>query len=284
MSIVSLLWLLSHVVFKAGSPMAYVYPPECMMIKTHEKAVEAQFGSRAKAYVDSAVHSQGADLDALESIVRNSAPARALDLGTGGGHVAYLMARQAQKVVAVDLSNEMTAAVARTASERGLGNIETVAAPVENLPFENGSFDFLACRYSAHHWRDFDGGLREASRVLKRGLTAVFIDVYSPGPALFDTHLQAIELLRDTSHVRDYTMSEWIAALARSGFAPVRCQTWKLRMDFPTWTARMGTPDENARAIRALQAAASAEVEAQFAIEDDGSFMLDILMIEARNS
>jgi len=222
------------------------------MVRTHEKAVEAQFGSRAKAYVDSTVHSQGADLDALDSIVRNSAPTRALDLGTGGGHVSYLMARQAKAVVAVDLSNEMIAAVARTASERGLGNIETVAAPAENLPFEDGGFDFLACRYSAHHWRDFDGGLREASRVLKRGSTAVFIDVYSPGPALFDTHLQAVELLRDTSHVRDYTMSEWITALARSGFAPVGYQTWKLRMDFPTWTARMGTSEQNARAIRTL--------------------------------
>src|SRR6516225_8913539 len=197
-----------------------------MMVRTHEKAVEAQFGSRAKAYVDSTVHSQGADLDALDSIVRNSAPTRALDLGTGGGHVSYLMARQAKGVVAVDLSNDMIAAVARTASERGLD--------------------------SAHHWRDFDGGLREASRVLKRGSTAVFIDAYSPGPALFDTHLQAVELLRDTSHVRDYTMSEWITALARSGFAPVGYQTWKLRMDFPTWTARMGTSEQNARAIRTL--------------------------------
>jgi hypothetical protein len=98
---------------------------------------------------------------------------------------------------------------------------------------------------------------------------------------LFDTHLQAVELLRDTSHVRDYTASEWTAALARSGFAPRGCQTWKLRMDFPVWIARMRTPEPNARAIRALQTAASAEVAAHFAIEHDGSFMLDILMIEA---
>ncbi len=252
------------------------------MTRTHDKAVEAQFGSRAKAYVDSAVHSQGADLDALDVAVRNSAPARALDLGAGGGHVSYLMARHAKTVVAVDLSKEMIAAIAGSASDRELGNIETVAAPAEELPFENGSFDFLACRYSAHHWRDFDRGLREASRVLKRGAPAVFIDAYSPGPALLDTHLQAVELLRDTSHVRNYTASEWTAALARSGFAPHGYQTWKLRMEFPVWIARMRTPEHNVRAIRALQAAASAEVEAHFAIEDDGSFMLDILMIEAR--
>lgn len=250
------------------------------MDRTHEKLVEAQFGSRAKAYVESAVHSQGADLDALEAVIRKAVPARALDLGAGGGHVSYLMARYAATVAAVDLSPEMVAAVARTARDKGLDNIETVEAPAEYLPFEDGSFDFLACRYSAHHWRDFDGGLREAYRVLKHGAPAVFIDAYSPGPAFFDTHLQAVELLRDTSHVRNYTASEWAAALGRSGFVLRACQTWRLRMDFPVWIARMRTPEHNARAIRALQAAASAEVEAHFAIEGDGSFMLDILMIE----
>ncbi|MGO9631988.1 MAG: class I SAM-dependent methyltransferase [Xanthobacteraceae bacterium] len=250
------------------------------MERTHEKVVEAQFGSRAKAYVESAVHSRGADLDTLEAIVRKVAPPRALDLGAGGGHVSYLMAPYAGTVTAADLSSEMVAAVARTARDKGLDNIETVEASAESLPFEAGNFDFLACRYSAHHWRDFDGGLREACRVLKRGAPAVFIDAYSPGPALFDTHIQAVELLRDTSHVRDYTASEWIAALQRSGFALQACQTWRLRMDFPVWTTRMGTPEPNARAIRALQVAASAEVSTHFAIEGDGSFMLDILMIE----
>ncbi len=250
------------------------------MDRAHEKVVESQFGPRAKAYVESAVHAQGADLDALEAIVRKAAPARALDLGAGGGHVSYLMARHAKAVTAADLSGEMLAAVATTAREKRLDNIETVQAPAEDLPFDDGSFDFVGCRYSAHHWRDFDGGLREARRVLKLGATAVFMDAYSPGPSLFDTHLQAVELLRDTSHVRDYTASQWIAALERSGFALQGCRTWRLRMDFPVWIARMRTPDDNARAIRALQAASSAEVKRHFAIEDDGSFVLDILLIE----
>ena len=54
-------------------------------------------------------------------------------------------------------------------------------------------------------------------------------------------------------------------------------------MDFPVWTARMRTPDDNIRAIRALQAAASSETRAHFAIEADGSFLLDILMLETRS-
>ncbi len=52
-------------------------------------------------------------------------------------------------------------------------------------------------------------------------------------------------------------------------------------MDFPVWIARMRTPEENVKAIRALQNAASVETKTHFAIEPDGSFMLDVLMIEA---
>ena len=250
------------------------------MSRAHGKVVDEQFGPRARAYVESAVHSAGQDLDALEALARAAAPAHALDLGCGGGHVAYRLAKHARRVTATDLSAEMLAAVRATAQERGLANIDTQEAPAETLPFADASFDFLGCRYSAHHWRDFVAGLREARRVLKQGATAVFIDAYAPGDALFDTHIQAVELLRDTSHVRDYTLAEWAAALEGAGFAVRTQRTWQLRMDYPVWIARMRTPEDNARAIRALQLAAPAEVRAHFAIEADGSFMLDIMMTE----
>ena len=227
------------------------------MSKAHEQVVEARFGPRAKAYVESAVHSQGADLEAIGTLAHNAE--LALDLGAGGGHVSYALARHARRIIATDLSSEMLAAVTRTAREKGLSNIETAEAPAERLPFEDETFDFVASRFFAHHWRDFDAGLREARRTLKRGGRAAFVDVYAPGRALFDTHLQAIELLRDHSHVRDYTSGQWLDTLGRSGFAIEVCRTWRLRMDFPVWIARMRTPDENVKAIRALQIAASAE-------------------------
>ena len=251
------------------------------MSRAHETVVGDQFGPRAKAYVESAVHAAGEDLDALESLVQQAAPGRALDLGAGGGHVTYRLARHARQVTACDLSSEMLAAVAATAEAKGLNNVETVQAPAERAPFDDGTFDFLACRYSAHHWRDFQAGLRESRRVTRKGATAVFIDAYVPGTALLDTHVQAVELLRDTSHGRDYSLAEWTAALGQAGFLVRALRTWQLRMDFPAWTARMRTPEVNVRAIRALQQAASSEVREHFAIEPDGSFMLDIMMAEA---
>jgi SAM-dependent methyltransferase len=251
------------------------------MTRSHDAVVQDQFGPQAEAYVRSSVHAAGEDLDALEAIVARVSPRRALDLGAGGGHVAYRLAVHAASVTAADLSADMMTAVAATARERGLRNIETWTAPAESLPFADGTFDFLACRFSGHHWRAFDAGLREARRVVVPGSTAVFIDVVSPGSATLDTHLQSVELLRDPSHVRDYSAEEWGAALIRAGFRLRATQLRRLRMDYPTWVERMRTPEAHRVAIRSLQAQASREISSYYEFETDGSFTLDTLQIEA---
>lgn len=250
--------------------------------RSHDAVVDAQFGPQAAAYVQSAVHAQGEDLDALEAIARRLRPARALDLGCGGGHVAYRLAPHAGAVVACDLSGEMLAAVRETAAARGLSNIATELAPAEQLPFADAAFDFIATRFSAHHWRDLGAGLAQARRVAQPGAPAIFIDAVSPGKPLQDSHLQAVELLRDPSHVRDYTIAEWTAAVERAGFDVEAITRRQIRMDFATWIARMRTPKVQADAIRALQQQASKEVRSHFAIEADGSFQLDVMMLEAR--
>ncbi|HEY3916145.1 MAG TPA: methyltransferase domain-containing protein [Stellaceae bacterium] len=249
--------------------------------KTHEALIGSQFGAQASAYLTSPVHAQGPDLEALAALVAGQAQARLLDLGCGGGHVSFAAAPHVGEVVAYDLSAEMLAVVAGAARERGLGNLVTRQGVAETLPFAEASFDYVFSRYSAHHWRDFDAGLREAARVLKPGGTAAFVDTVAPANALLDTFLQAVELLRDPSHVRDYARAEWLAAIGRAGLVAGVARQHRVRLDLRSWLERMRTPPVQADAIRALQAALSAGVARHFAIEPDGSFTIDVLTLTA---
>jgi SAM-dependent methyltransferase len=249
--------------------------------KTHEAIVGQQFGTRAAAYLSSAVHAQGADLAALAALVAAQSPMRVLDLGCGAGHVSFAVAPHAEAVVAYDLSANMLEVVARAAAERGFANITTRQGVAEHLPFPDASFDCVLSRYSAHHWRDFEAGLREAARVLKPGGLAGFVDAVSPGAPLLDTYLQTIELLRDPSHVRDYARAEWESAMVRAGLTPGPVTPHRVRLDFAVWVVRMRTPKLQADAIRAIQAVMSESVTRHFEIGPDGSFTLDVVLFQA---
>jgi ubiquinone/menaquinone biosynthesis C-methylase UbiE len=116
------------------------------MTQQHNSLVQSQFGPRANAYIASAAHAQGADLQRIFAIAATNAPIHALDLGCGGGHVAYAMGPHAARVTACDLSAEMIAAVEAEAERRSLSSIQTCCAPAASLPFADGTFDMLACR------------------------------------------------------------------------------------------------------------------------------------------
>ena len=117
--------------------------------------------------------------------------------------------------------------------------------------------------------------MRDARRVLKNRGRAIFIDTIVPADRTLDTHMQAFELLRDPSHVRNYSTAEWVSALSRSGFSLESITIRTLRMEFPVWIERTRTPKLHAEAIRSLQASSPDVVRAHFAIEDDGSFDLE---------
>lgn len=248
---------------------------------SHDAVVSAQFGAQAGAYLASAVHAQGPDLDQLRELVGARPEALALDLGCGGGHVSFLLAQQVKQVTAYDLSAEMAATVNHEAARRGLKNLQAHQGSVESLPSGEAQFDLVASRYSAHHWHDVRAGLRQARRVLKPGGAAIFLDVFAPAAPLLDSWLQAFELLRDPSHVRNYSLDQWQALLTDAGFTPKLVSRFKLRLDFSSWIARMKTPEAHVQAIRSLQARADDGVKNYFAIEADGSFVIDTMLIAA---
>ena len=178
----------------------------------------------------------------------------------------------------------MLAVVEGEAEKLGHGNITTRKARAEELPFPDQSFDIVASRYSAHHWHDVGLAMREAFRVLARGGTLVVMDVASPGQVLLDVHLQTLELLRDNSHVRDYSFAEWLSFVSAVGFVNVETSASRLRLEFTSWVTRMKTDSRFTEAIRQLQKKAPREVADHYQFEQDGSFSVDLVFLTANKA
>lgn len=256
-----------------------------MAMTSHDQHVLQQFDPRASAYLTSAVHADGPDLDHARHLVAASLPATsvvALDAGCGAGHLGFALAPLVATVVAADPAPSMLATVQAAARERGLSHIQTCQAQAESLPFADASFCLVASRYSAHHWRDVPAALAQMRRVVKPGGWLLMIDLLGGATPLVDTHLQAIELLRDPSHVRDYTVEEWRRMIAGAGFDLVETQSWPIRLEFASWVERMRTPAAAVAAIRRLQQGAPQEVREGLALEQDGSFTPRVGLFWAR--
>lgn len=245
-------------------------------MRTHEQTVQDQFDPRAQAYLTSAVHSAGPDLEygrqlAEQTLTRAD---QALDIGCGAGHLAFALAPYVGRIVALDPSPAMLATVSSNAAQRGLHQIDVGQGNAEALPHPHESFALVCTRYSAHHWTRLEAALREMYRVLAPGGHALIIDTLGAADALTDTFLQATELLRDVSHVRNRSRNEWRSLLQTTGLTEVEYREWPTRIEFSLWAARMRTPAERVAVIRGLQEAAPREVTEALAIETDGSFTI----------
>ncbi len=245
-------------------------------MRTHDQTVQQQFDPRAEAYRVSAVHAAGPDLVHAEALVRHAAARtdEALDVGCGAGHLAFTLAPHFGHTVALDPSPSMRAMVSAGALERNLRQIEVSAGQATSLPFDTGRFALVCTRYSAHHWTALEAALQEMGRVLRPGGHALIIDTLAGEDVLTDTYLQAMELLRDVSHVRNRSVGEWRSLLRAAGFAELEYRLWPTHLQFAAWVARMDTPAERIAAIRSLQNAAPREVRDTLAIEEDGSFSI----------
>jgi ubiquinone/menaquinone biosynthesis C-methylase UbiE len=91
-----------------------------------------------------------------------------LDVGCGGGRYTIAMGRLgAVRAVGCDLSEEGLADARSRAT--GMANVAFEQASALNLPFHDGSFDFVCCSGVLHHTTDADKGLDELTRVLLPG-------------------------------------------------------------------------------------------------------------------
>ncbi len=126
-----------------------------------EYASEERLLARRAVFTDLV---DGPDAEELAlAALRESAPERVLDVGSGPGYFAERLREElAAQVVAVDASPRMV----ELARGRGL---EARVADVQDLPFPDGAFDAVVANWMLYHVPDLGRGLAEIVRVLRPG-------------------------------------------------------------------------------------------------------------------
>lgn len=115
-------------------------------------------------------------------LVAKTKPNTILDIATGTGDLAILMAQtSAQKIIGLDISSGMLDVgkqkiAARKLSER----IEMVLGDSENMPFEDNHFDAITVAFGVRNFENLEKGLSEILRVLKPGGTFVILETSVP--------------------------------------------------------------------------------------------------------
>jgi ubiquinone/menaquinone biosynthesis C-methylase UbiE len=183
---------------------------------------------RAAAYVESDAHRQGEDLDLLVGWAAGGR--QALDVATGGGHVARRLREAGLEVVTCDPAPGMRA---------------DVTCRAESLPFAEDAFDVVACRTAAHHFDDVRAAVREMARVSRDRV--LIVDTVFMG-----TEVEEAESLRDPSHVRNYTEAEWREFVEEAGLRIEELETLEHEFDFTAWLERTGCSGATAAQVEAL--------------------------------
>src|SRR3954469_1546106 len=101
---------------------------------------------------------------------------RALEIGAGTGYFTLNLMQQGVigEATCTDISPGMLRTLEANAAQLGL-SVETAACDAANLPFEDGSFDFVFGHAVLHHLPDLDRCFSEFARVLAPGGVLFFV-------------------------------------------------------------------------------------------------------------
>ena len=225
--------------------------------------IQKQFGANAPNYVTSPTHAAGASLPRLLELTAPQKHWRMLDIATGAGHTAAAFAPHVASVIASDVTEEMLREARDLARRRGLANVEVAAAEAERLPFEDAAFDLVTCRIAAHHFADVPAFLAEVRRVLKPEGVFALVDNIAPDsvttPGSSDARLRAaaeafnaFEKVRDPSHARALTATEWRDLVGKAGLAVEHVELLAKPMTFSLWCRNTAVPDATVPKLEAM--------------------------------
>jgi demethylmenaquinone methyltransferase / 2-methoxy-6-polyprenyl-1,4-benzoquinol methylase len=151
-----------------------------------KEQVAQMFDTISKNYDDlNRVISFGIDLKWRKKVLKlvsNTNPKNVLDIATGTGDLAILMAEtSAEKIVGLDISAGMLEVGRNKIEQKKLSSkIEMVLADSENMPYPENTFDAITVAFGVRNFENLEKGLSEILRVLKPNGIFVILETSVP--------------------------------------------------------------------------------------------------------
>jgi ubiquinone/menaquinone biosynthesis C-methylase UbiE len=117
----------------------------------------------------------------LELPIKASAGEKVLDAGCGTGRLSVKLVEAGAEVTALDISPEMLALL-----EKKNPDIETVEGDMEDMPFEDGSFDMVFSTMAMVHLKKIEPFMDECYRVLKDRGHFVLVNIHYRKPLVLE--------------------------------------------------------------------------------------------------
>ena len=207
-------------------------------LKDSKALSKRRFNRLAPRYVTSEAHAQEPELERLVEIVSPQPDWVMLDVATGGGHTALRFAPLVKRVVAVEITPAMLDAEEAFIIATGVKYVSFNLGDAEDLPFSDETFDLVTCRIAPHHFPDAFRFIMESVRVLKPGGTLLVQELALPEDEAAAHYIDAFERLRDPSHNRAFSESEWIRMFCAAGLAVEHNEQIVKRHEFQSWAER----------------------------------------------
>jgi demethylmenaquinone methyltransferase/2-methoxy-6-polyprenyl-1,4-benzoquinol methylase len=115
-------------------------------------------------------------------IVKKSNPSTILDIATGTGDLAILLAQtKAEKIIGLDISAGMLEVGEKKIAANNLSKrIEMVLADSESIPFKDNYFEAITVAFGVRNFEHLEKGLSEILRVLKPNGIFVILETSIP--------------------------------------------------------------------------------------------------------
>lgn len=239
--------------------------------KEHDELIREEFARQSSSMPISPVFTSSDILDRIESAACLASSSRVLDLGCGPGIITEAFADDVGEMVAFDIAPEMMYSVLQRCRKAGQENVHFVIGHAERLPLHKASFDTIITRLTFHHFPDPKTVISEMSRVLRPDGNIVIADIVSSElPEEARLH-NALEVLRDPSHVKMLSCTDLKHLVRSAGLFIEAEDSWIKEREFGEWLQITNAPERSEPLYAIMQSLAKANVRAGIDLQTDGA-------------